>query len=177
MSPLDRAQNLFNCLEHENEGSLTKEEFIAGYLERNVLMEKQDVQEQRIRYYLVFWNYFSGSYSNLLIIYLYQSIINTYLQMLSKIFLHLVNRFLISRAWVKFEFWKKKSYLNQNASRIAIYWRAPWDRQHQSSFHMILIDFFILASKLEFRTESTWTVEHELTDQWHSAVLSYTLSQ
>ena len=50
LSPLDRAQNLFNCLEHENEGSLTKEEFIAGYLERNVLMEKQDTQEQRIRY-------------------------------------------------------------------------------------------------------------------------------
>ena len=49
LSPLDRAQNLFNCLEHENEGSLTKEEFIAGYLERNVLMEKQEVQEQRIR--------------------------------------------------------------------------------------------------------------------------------
>ena len=49
LSPLDRAQNLFNCLEHENEGSLTKEEFIAGYLERNVLMEKQDIQEQRIR--------------------------------------------------------------------------------------------------------------------------------
>ena len=49
LSPLERAQNLFNCLEHENEGSLTKEEFIAGYLERNVLMEKQDVQEQRIR--------------------------------------------------------------------------------------------------------------------------------
>ena len=40
-TPLERAQNLFNCIEHANEFTLTKEEFIAGYLERNLLMEKQ----------------------------------------------------------------------------------------------------------------------------------------
>ena len=45
--PLDRAQNLFNCIEHANELTLTKEEFIAGYLERNLLMEKQDAHEQK----------------------------------------------------------------------------------------------------------------------------------
>ena len=45
-TPLERAQNLFNCIEHANESTLTKEEFIAGYLERNVLMEKQDAHEQ-----------------------------------------------------------------------------------------------------------------------------------
>ena len=49
ISALERAQNLFNCIEHENENTLTKEEFIAGYLERNVLMEKQDAQEQKLR--------------------------------------------------------------------------------------------------------------------------------
>lgn len=49
MSALERAQNLFNCIEHANEETLTKEEFIAGYLERNVLMEKQDAHEQRLR--------------------------------------------------------------------------------------------------------------------------------
>ncbi len=47
MTPLERAQNLFNCLDHENEGTLTIEEFIAGYMERNVLMVKQDAFEQR----------------------------------------------------------------------------------------------------------------------------------
>jgi hypothetical protein len=46
-TPLERAQNLFNCLDHESEGNLTKEEFIAGYMERNVLMSKQDAQEQK----------------------------------------------------------------------------------------------------------------------------------
>ena len=49
LTPLKRAQNLFNCLDHENEGTLTKEEFIEGYLERNTLLEKQDAQEQKIR--------------------------------------------------------------------------------------------------------------------------------
>ena len=45
--PLDRAQNLFNCIDHANELTLTKEEFIAGYLERSLLMEKQDAHEQK----------------------------------------------------------------------------------------------------------------------------------
>lgn len=49
MSALERAQNLFNCIDHANEETLTKEEFIAGYLERNVLMVKQDAHEQRLR--------------------------------------------------------------------------------------------------------------------------------
>ena len=29
-TPLERAQNLFDCLDHKNENTLTKEEFIAG---------------------------------------------------------------------------------------------------------------------------------------------------
>ena len=32
-TPLERAQNLFNCIEHENEDTLTREEFIAGIIE------------------------------------------------------------------------------------------------------------------------------------------------
>ena len=32
-TPLERAQNLFNCIDHENEDTLTREEFIAGIIE------------------------------------------------------------------------------------------------------------------------------------------------
>ncbi len=49
LSAMERAQNLFKCIEHEHQDVLTKEEFVAGYLERNLLLEKQDVYEQNLR--------------------------------------------------------------------------------------------------------------------------------
>ena len=49
-TPLERAQNLFDCLDHKNENTLTKEEFIAGYLERNVLLAKQDALDQQSKF-------------------------------------------------------------------------------------------------------------------------------
>ena len=47
MSATERALNLFQALDINDDGLLTMEEFIAGYMERNVLQAKQDAQEQR----------------------------------------------------------------------------------------------------------------------------------
>ena len=47
MSATERALNLFQALDINDDGLLTMDEFIAGYMERNVLQAKQDAQEQR----------------------------------------------------------------------------------------------------------------------------------
>ena len=47
MSATERALNLFQALDINDDGLLTMDEFIAGYMERNVLQAKQDAPEQR----------------------------------------------------------------------------------------------------------------------------------
>ena len=46
-TPAERARDLFEALDKTNQGFLTMEAFVEGYMERNELMARQDAQEQR----------------------------------------------------------------------------------------------------------------------------------
>ena len=43
----ERAESLFSALDKDNDGCLTKKEFITGYTRRSHLLRKQDADDQR----------------------------------------------------------------------------------------------------------------------------------
>ena len=46
-SPAQRAESLFSALDKDNDGCLTKTEFVTGYTKRSHILRKQDADDQR----------------------------------------------------------------------------------------------------------------------------------
>ena len=48
-TPLERAASLFAALDRNNDGSLTRKEFVASYTQRSTILRRQDADEQKRR--------------------------------------------------------------------------------------------------------------------------------
>ena len=48
-TPLERAASLFAALDRNNDGSLTRKEFVASYTQRGTILRRQDADEQKRR--------------------------------------------------------------------------------------------------------------------------------
>ena len=46
-SPRERAESLFSALDKDNDGCLTKAEFVSGYTKRSHILRRQDSDDQR----------------------------------------------------------------------------------------------------------------------------------
>ena len=48
-TPFERAASLFAALDRNNDGSLTRKEFVASYTQRGTILRRQDADEQKRR--------------------------------------------------------------------------------------------------------------------------------
>jgi hypothetical protein len=44
---LERAESLFSALDRDNDGCLTKKEFMSGYSKRSLILKRQDADDQK----------------------------------------------------------------------------------------------------------------------------------